>query len=85
MAATPYKAVRLSRKSRPLHIEAPGCIINIHPSITADGREVVAISINADGTRYAGQNPWFIEGIAGEVHQHIRIVQVAADAPAGKS
>lgn len=57
-----------------LHIEAPGCIIDIriglsdadgrkvtNVSIEADGRKVTNVSIEADGDRYAGDPEWRID------------------------
>lgn len=53
------KSISVSKRSkfRLLHIEAPGCIVNIHFGLTdRDGREVTNISISAD--QYAGEPKW---------------------------
>lgn len=43
-----------------LHIEAPGCIINIMANLTdAEGRQVTTVEILANGQRFAG-DAWFI-------------------------
>jgi hypothetical protein len=45
-----------------LHIEAPGCIINIRVGLTdTDGRKVTNVSIEADGDRYVGDPEWWID------------------------
>lgn len=53
------KTVTISERSkfRTLHIEAPGCIVNIHFGLTdMDGHRVTNVSITAD--RYAGEQQW---------------------------
>lgn len=53
------KTISISKRSRfrTLHIEAPGCIVNIRFGLTdTEGREVTNISITAD--QYAGEPKW---------------------------
>lgn len=53
------KTVTISKRSRfrTLHIEAPGCIVNIRFGLhDGEGREVTSISVNPD--RYAGDPTW---------------------------
>lgn len=70
------KTVNLSRRSPMLHIEAPGCIINIYPDLTdRDGRPVVRVEVLADGDRYAGDPQWWIEGEAGTGSIGCRVIQ----------
>jgi hypothetical protein len=69
------RTVSLTRRSKPLHIEAPGCIVNIVPGLTdAEGRRVVSVEIRADGKRYAGEIPWWIDGKSGEDYLRLRVV-----------
>lgn len=58
------KSVSLSERCRfrTLHVEAPGCIINIRFGLTTtEGRPVTSISISADGDRYSGEQAWWVE------------------------
>lgn len=57
------KTVTISNRSqyKTLHIEAPGCIVNIMVGLSDhDGREVTNISVTT--SQYAGEQPWFIDG-----------------------
>lgn len=70
--------ISISERSRTnlLHIEAPGCIINIRVGLTDhEGRSVTAISIEADGDRYAGDPEWWIEGDRGSKGIGVRVVR----------
>ena len=72
----PQRNISLSRKSSLLHVEAPGCIVNIHPGLTdTDGRAVVRVSIEADGDRYSGDPQWWVEGVAGARGHGVRVIQ----------
>lgn len=54
-------SLHAGRRFRTLHVEAPGCIVNIHFGLTdTEGRSVTNVSINADGRRYAGERGWFV-------------------------
>lgn len=58
------KTIVMTKRSkyRTLHVEAPGCIINIRIGLTRDdGCEVTRIDVSADGERYAGEPPAWIE------------------------
>lgn len=53
------KTVIISERSKhkTLHVEAPGCIINIHTGLqNSDGQPVTNVSITA--SRYAGEPAW---------------------------
>lgn len=57
-----------------LHVEAPGCIVNIHIGLTTmDGQEVTAVSVKCD--RYAGEPKWSLadHGFAEAIN--LRVVQ----------
>lgn len=72
------RTISLSSRSRAklLHIEAPGCIINIHVGLSdVDGREVTRVSIDADGDRYSGEPQWWIDGEEGKKGLGVRIVR----------
>ena len=44
-----------------LHVEAPGCIINIETTHTDDeGRPFVRVEVMADRDRYAGDPEWWL-------------------------
>lgn len=69
--------ISISGRSRHklLHIEAPGCIVNIRVGLTdTDGREVVNVSVTADGDRYAGDPEWWMDGKRGETGGVFRVV-----------
>lgn len=67
--------VSLTKKSGLLHIEAPGCIVNIKCGLTDwDGREVVNVSISANGNRYSGDPEWWINGEHGNSGVAVRVV-----------
>lgn len=73
-----FRTVSLGRHSKRLHIEAPGCIINVYPDLTdSDGRPVVRVEILAD--HYAGEAPWTIEGEPGKHDHAVRIVRTEAE------
>jgi hypothetical protein len=75
------KTVNLSRKSDPLHIEAPGCIVNIWPGLTdADGRAVCTIHIRTDQYAETGGR-WYIDGEADRIQAGIRVVQTDTPTP----
>jgi hypothetical protein len=70
------RTINLTRKSPMLHVEAPGCVVNIHPALTdTEGRSVVNVSVSADGNRYAGQAEWWIDGTRGDDGRGLRIIQ----------
>jgi len=71
------RTVALSKRSRntPLHIEAPGCIINVYMVHDDQGRDVTAISISSDGGRYAGEPKWWIEGKPGHAGLAVRVIK----------
>ena len=57
------KTIRINERSRyeMLHVEAPGCIINIRVDLTdEDGRAVTRVDVMADGDRYAGDPKWWL-------------------------
>ena len=56
-----YRTIQLTRRSRPpsLHIEAPGCIVNIDLLTDSEGRNVTRVDVNANGDRYAGEPEWW--------------------------
>lgn len=59
------------RMDQPLHIEAPGCIINVYAGLTdCDGNQVTAVQILCDD--YAGATWRTAEG---EKSLNIRIVK----------
>lgn len=71
------KRLSLSARSRMLHIEAPGCIINIEAGLAdAAGRNVTRVDVSAHGTRYADESPWFAHvGECGPAGVGCRVVQ----------
>jgi hypothetical protein len=45
-----------------VHVEAPGCVINIRVGLADEkGREVTSVEVLADGERFAGES-WRIVG-----------------------
>lgn len=69
--------ISLSSRSKKtlLHIEAPGCIINIRVGLTdMDGREVTNVSVMANGNRYAGDPEWWVNGEKGNTGCAMRVV-----------
>lgn len=58
------KTVVINKRSKchTLHVEAPGCIINIRVGLSReDGCRVTRIDVSADGDRYSGDPPSWIE------------------------
>jgi hypothetical protein len=48
-------------KGKLLHVEAPGCTVNIRVGLhDADGRDVTSVEVLADGERFAGAS-WSVE------------------------
>jgi hypothetical protein len=76
------RSIRLTPRSQLLHIEAPGCIVNINPGLTdSNGHVVCRVDVNADGARYKGDAQWWIEGEAGNDGISARIVQTNEPIP----
>jgi hypothetical protein len=76
------RSIRLTARSQLLHIEAPGCIVNIDPGLTdTDGHMVCRVDVNADGDRYKGDRQWWVEGEAGNRGMSFRIVQTNTPKP----
>lgn len=63
------------RKEDVLHIEAPGCVVNVRIGLTTeDGRRATAVEVLADG--YAGTgNQWSLPDHGGGRHVAVRVVQ----------
>lgn len=58
-----------------LHIEIPGGVVNVRVGMhDADGRPVASVSIEANGSRYAGDPEWWIDGQKGKSTAGARIV-----------
>jgi hypothetical protein len=68
----PLKTVRIADKPRRfsgLHIEAPGCIINVWPYLVdADGHDVTTIEVKCDD--HAGEPKRYIANDAGHDTKH---------------
>ncbi len=65
-----------------LHIEAPGCIINITIGLTdPNGHPVTPIDITADSERYSDGPSWYENGIKGALGRNVRIIQTTKTAP----
>lgn len=79
------RSIRLTARSKLLHIEAPGCIVNIDPGLTdSAGHMVCRVDIDANGDRYKGDAQWWIEGEAGNRYMSARMVQTnTPTTPAG--
>lgn len=83
--ADKLKTVRVPRGYGGLHIEAPGCIINVQTSGLSgpNGEPMTHVSVNADGDRYAGDTPWW--AIPGAVVDSrgvgLRIIETDAGEP----
>lgn len=59
------RRIVLSERSREklLHIEAPGCIVNIQIGLSNDKHsEVTRVDVTADGDRYSGDPKWWARG-----------------------
>jgi len=70
------KTIVISERSRDkqLHIEAPGCIINIHTGLrTSDGQRATAITVQCD--QYAGEPKWTLPDLGGAKHFNVRVVE----------
>lgn len=60
-----------------LHIEAPGCIVNIHAGLAdAAGREVTRVSVDANADKYAGDPQWWCPDLQDPKGLGIRVVQM---------
>jgi hypothetical protein len=71
------KTIALNERSRDklLHVELPGCIVNIEIGLCdRDGRQVSRVEVLADGDRYAGDPEWWIDGKSGKGHLGARVV-----------
>ena len=54
-----YRVIQMGRRSKDLHIEAPGVIVNICQLTDAEGRRVTRVDVNADGDRYRAESEWW--------------------------
>lgn len=60
------RTIRLSRRTQALHVEAPGCIVNIETTYTdPEGRPFVRVEAMADRDRYSGEEWWLTRGRLG--------------------
>jgi len=76
MPRTDMKRINMNRKSRMLHIEGPGFIVNIDSTLTdSQGRTVCHIDVSADGSRYAGNPEWWINGEKGNAGLGLCIIR----------
>lgn len=72
------KTVSISPRSRDklLHIEAPGCIVNVQIGLTdRNGRSVTRVDVYADGDRFSGEPQWWVEGKRGKHGLACRIIR----------
>ncbi|GMU20575.1 MAG: hypothetical protein AMXMBFR13_06720 [Phycisphaerae bacterium] len=59
------KTVTVPRGYEGLHIEVPGAIVNIYTHLRDEGgRQVVRVSVDADGDKYAGEPQWWCPDLA---------------------
>lgn len=59
------KTVMIPRGYEGLRIEVPGAIVNIHTNLRDErGRQVVRVSIDADGDKCAGEPQWWCPDLA---------------------
>lgn len=73
-------STRIPRASHEcLHVEAPGCIVNIHAGLTSsDGEQVTRVSVNADGDNYAGDQQWWCPDLQDPKGIGVRVVQMSS-------
>ncbi len=87
MARNNMKTVVLNKRSKHdvLHIEAPGCIINIRHGLTnRDGQAVTSINVIPDD-HYAGEKAWRVVADGWDASGiNVRVVE-DADEPASAS
>lgn len=78
------KNVRMSTRNgaaRRLHVEAPGCIINVETGRTnAQGQSVTFVDVVADGNHFAGDSEWWVNGERGRNGGAFLIVCIPARA-----
>ena len=56
------------------HIEAPGCVVNIHVGLTnRQGQAVTAITIRCD--QYAGEPVWTLPDFNDAKHLQVRVMR----------
>jgi hypothetical protein len=74
MARKPSATVSKRDNGQLIHIEAPGCIVNIRLGLsTVAGQEVTAITIQCDN--YAGEAAWTMPDFENARHLHVRVVK----------
>jgi hypothetical protein len=74
------KRITVRRIGDIMHIEAPGCIVNITVGLhDREGRDVTAVEITADGDRYSGEPQWWLDGETRYVNH--RVIQVDRPKP----
>ena len=62
------------RGARKLHIEAPGCIVNITKNLhDREGRQVTRVDVRAD--QYAGDTPWVLPETGSGDFIGVRVVE----------
>lgn len=65
------------RQQRELRVEFEGGSVDIDVCrFDASGNRAVRVYVNANGTRYAGEKPWFINGDAPETERSVTIIEV---------
>jgi len=68
------------RMGQPLHIEAPGCIINIYAGLETNGQPVTVIQVHCDG--YGLGDTWRLED--GKNFASLRVIKQETKDPAGE-
>lgn len=57
-----------------LHIEAPGCVINVHVGLhNRDGQDVTSVTIQCD--QYAGEPKWTLPDYNDAKHLNVRVLR----------
>jgi hypothetical protein len=72
------RTINVSERSRTgvLHVEAPGCIVNIYHKLRdRNGNRVVSVEVRADGKRFSGEPEWWIDAKPGDDYLRLRVVE----------
>ena len=73
-----------SRGSRTLHIEAPGCIVNITKNLhDSESRQVTRVDVKAD--QFSGDTQWVLPEFGNRAFVGIRVMENPPQGPSPKA
>lgn len=81
---TDHRTIRLSQRTKDLHVEAPGAVVNIRTGLhDADGNPITAIEVLPDRNRFESPG-WYLADFGNAGSVNVRVRQGEPPPPDGK-